>query len=844
MAEKTKQEERKKEIKLRVASALPSHVNRGIVAIDLNVKRELGIVYGEIIEIEGKKKTAAIAWPAPTSDIGENIIRMDRITQENAGVSLGDEVIVRVADWKPAKQVVLAPASEDAVLLKGYEHYILRFLQGRPLVKGDKLIIPIFRKNLYTVVSTNPSGVVKVTSDTRVIVREEVASTVSTSSITYEDIGGLSDQIQKIREMIELPLKHPELFRKLGIEPPKGVLLYGPPGTGKTLLAKAVATEANAHFIAINGPEIISKFVGEAEEKLRKIFEEAKKNAPAIIFIDEIDAIAPKREEVIGEVERRVVAQLLTLMDGLEARGDVIVIAATNRPNAIDPALRRPGRFDREIELPVPDKKGRFEILQIHTRHVPLDIYDSVQRVKGVISSLIDEIEAAESVLGKIKKGGNPNDLLKELKGEIGRRMEKEEDDKITEALERELSYSKELKELYERIKDLEDIEEIKKAVKEASYIVMERVESALRNNILWEMAERTHGFVGADLAALVKEAAMKALRRILPKIDLDKEEIPPEILDELVVRIEDFEEALKEVRPSALREVFIEIPNVHWSDVGGLQEVKKKLKEAVEYPLKYREVFEKMGIEPPKGVLLYGPPGTGKTLLAKAVATESEANFIAIKGPEVLSKWVGESERAIREVFQKARQSAPTVIFIDEIDAIAPNRGLYGDSHVTDRIVNQLLTEMDGISELRDVVIIAATNRPDIIDPSLLRPGRFDRILYVPPPDKEARKEIFKVHLKGVPLDKDVDLDKLAEMTENYSGADIMALVREAVYKALEENGMKPTRVKMKHFEAAMEEVHPSLDAEIVRWYETFASQMKKMRRKVKKEEGPSYIG
>ena len=411
------------------------------------------------------------------------------------------------------------------------------------------------------------------------------------------------------------------------------------------------------------------------------------------------------------------------------------------------------------------------------------------------------------------------------------------------EILERELSYAEELRELYNKIKKAKNLEEMKGIIQSSSYVVRERVETALRNSLLWELAERTHGFVGADLAALVKEAAMKALRRVLPKIDLDKEEIPPEVLDELVVKREDFEEALKEVRPSALREVFIEVPNVHWDDVGGLKDVKKKLREAVEYPLKHRDVFEKMGIEPPKGVLLYGPPGTGKTLLAKAVATESEANFIAIKGPEILSKWVGESERAIREVFQKARQSAPTVIFIDEIDAIAPMRGLFPDSHVTDRIVNQLLTEMDGIAELKDVVVIAATNRPDIIDPSLLRPGRFDRIIYVPPPDKDARLEILRVHTRNVPLDKDVDLEKLAEMTENYSGADLMALVREAVFIALEESGMKPTKVKMKHFLKAMEEVRPSLDSEVVKWYESFAETIKKMKRRARKE-SPNYIG
>ena len=780
------------EARLKVAPALPSHVNRGIVAIDLHTKRALGIVYGDIVEVEGKRKTAAIAWPAPTSDIGQNIIRMDRITQENAGVSIGDEVTVRKASWKPAKQIVLAPASEDAALLKGYEHYISKILSGRPFVKGDKVIIPIFRKNLYVVVSTTPSGIVRLTRDTKIFIREMVVTGDVAASISYEDIGGLSEQIQKVREMIELPLKHPELFRRLGIEPPKGVLLYGPPGTGKTLLAKAVAAESNAHFIAINGPEIMGKFVGEAEEKLRKIFEEAKKNAPSIIFIDEIDAIAPKREEVVGEVERRVVAQLLTLMDGLEARGDVIVIAATNRPNALDPALRRPGRFDREIELPVPDKKGRYEILQIHTRHVPIDVFDSLSRIKRVVGRLAKE--------------------------------------------------DKKFEEVKEKVEGASSVEEAKKVIMGTPYVIRERIETALKNDMLWEIAERTHGFVGADLSALVKEAAMKALRRILPKIDLDKDEIPPEVLEELVVKREDFEEALKEVKPSALREVFVEVPNVHWDDVGGLEEVKKKLREAVEYPLKYRETFEAMGIEPPKGVLLYGPPGTGKTLLAKAVATESEANFIAIKGPEVLSKWVGESERMIREVFQKARQSAPCVIFIDEIDAIAPMRGLFPDSHVTDRIVNQLLTEMDGSSELRDVVVIAATNRPDILDPSLLRPGRFDRIIYVPPPDEEARLKILEVHTRHVPLAEDVDLREIAKITENYSGADLMALVREAVYVSLDESGLKPTKVKMEHFMRALEVVRPSLDPEVVKWYETFAEHIKKMKRV--RRESPAYIG
>ena len=729
----------RKEVILRVHEALPSHVGRGIVAIDMQTKQELGLSSGDIVEIEGKKITAAIVWPSRVEDEGKGIIHMDSIIRSNAGVGIGDKVIVRKANWKNAEKITLAPASENEIIIRGYENYLLKHFMGRPFVKGDKVIVPFFRKSVYVVVSTKPSGIVRVSPQTEIVILDKPVKTSNVPNITYDDIGGLREQVQKIREMIEIPLKHPELFHRLGIEPPKGVLLYGPPGTGKTLLAKAVANETNAYFIPINGPEIMSKFVGEAEERLRKVFEEAQENAPAIIFIDEIDAIAPKREDVLGEVERRVVAQLLTLMDGMESRGDVVVIAATNRPNAIDPALRRPGRFDREIELPVPDRQSRKEILQIHTRNVPL-------------------------------------------------------------------------------AKDVD---------------------------MDW-LADVTHGFVGADLAALVKEAAMKALRRILPEIDLDQETIPPEILDRLQVTRKDFEEALKEVKPSALREVFVEVPSVHWDDVGGLHDVKRLLTESVELPLKKRHSFEAMGIKPPRGILLYGPPGTGKTLLAKAVATESEANFISIKGPEVLSKWVGESEKAIREIFTKARQAAPCVVFIDEIDAIAPRRG-GDDTHVTDRIVNQLLTEMDGISELKDVVVIAATNRPDIIDPSLLRPGRFDRVIYVPPPDRGARLEILKVHTKGVPLADDVNLEEIAEATEGYTGADIAALVREAALVALRHNNMEPTKVTMDDFKRAMELVGPSLDKDTVAFYEAFSKLLsQKVVRKIvaKKEKAPDYFG
>ena len=578
--------------------------------------------------------------------------------------------------------------------------------------------MPVFGQPLILkAVNVNPKNVLaQITESTAVSIREQPAvESEGVSQVTYDDIGGLGDKVKKVREMIELPLRHPELFTKLGVEAPKGVLLYGPPGTGKTLLAKAVANESDASFYSIQGPEIISKFVGEAEQKLRGIFEEAAKNAPSIIFIDEIDSIAPKREEVTGEVEKRVVAQLLTLMDGLKSRGKVVVIAATNRQNAIDPALRRPGRFDREIELGVPDKKGRLEILKIHTRGMPLD-----------------------------------------------------------------------------------------KSVN------------------LEEFAAKTYGYVGADLSALTREAAMKTLRRFLPKMNLDEETIPLRIIENLKVTNEDFNKAFMEIQPSAMREVFVESPNVHWEDVGGLDKVKKELKEAIEWPLKNPAMFKRMGIKPPRGIFLYGPPGTGKTLLAKAVATESESNFISVRGPELLSKWVGESEKGIRETFRKARQSAPCIIFFDEIDSIAPKRGGSIGSNVTETVVNQILTEMDGLEELKDVVVIAATNRPDMVDNALLRPGRFDRLIQVSAPGKETRKKIFEVHLKKVPIAKNVKVDKLAEKTEGYSGADIQAVVREAAMNSLREN-KQAKEVKWKHFEKALKEVLPSLEGEEGKKYDAF---------------------
>ncbi|HEV8289907.1 MAG TPA: CDC48 family AAA ATPase [Candidatus Norongarragalinales archaeon] len=694
-------EEHGKELELKVAEALQIDYGKKVVRIDSNARKILDATTGDVVEIKGKKSTAAIVLPSHPSDEGLNIIRMDGILRQNTGVGLGDRVRIKKAEVKSAKKLVLAP-NQPSRYAPGFDQYVKKNLLGKPLARGDLISINVFGTPFpFAVAQTAPAGIVIVTEETEIQLKEEPMKELGrVSTITYEDIGGLKDEVVKVREMIELPMRHPELFERLGIEPPKGVMIYGPPGSGKTLLARAVANESEAHFITINGPEIVSKFVGEAEEKLRNIFQEAEENAPSIVFIDEIDAIAPKREEVVGEVEKRIVSQLLVLMDGLKSRGKVVVIAATNRPNAIDPALRRPGRFDREIEIGVPTKTSRKEILQIHTRGMPL----------------------AEDV-------------------------------------------------------SLDDL------------------------------ASVTHGFVGADLQALVKEAAMKVLRRILPKIKLEEEVIPTKILEELKVERNDFYNALKEIQPSALREVYIEVPNVKWEQIGGLENVKRELKEAVELPLKRPEVFTKIGIRPVRGILMFGPPGTGKTLMAKAVATESEANFIAIRGPELLSKWVGESEKGVREVFRKARSASPCIIFIDEIDAVTPIRGSDDGSHVTERMVNQLLTELDGISNLKDVVVIGATNRVDIMDPALLRPGRFDKLIEIPMPDAETRLAIFKVHTAKMPIEKDVDLKSLAKNTENFSGADIEAVCREAGMNTIRESKDKVT---MAHFTKAMNTLRP----------------------------------
>jgi len=717
----------KREIVLKVAEAFQQDVGYGRARIDSQARMELDISIGDIIEIEGVKRTAAVVWRAHPNDEGKRLIRIDNLTRKNAGTGLGDSVVVRKADVQPARSVTLAPLISKGQQIQfgsGIETLIKKGLLRRPFNKGDNIIIPgiaLFGSALpFAIINTNPSGIVTITEDTIVRVREEAAQILEQEGprVSYEDIGGLKEELEKVKEMIQLPIKHPKIFNRLGIDPPKGVLLHGPPGTGKTLIAKAVANESGASFYTINGPEIMSKFYGQSEENLRKIFDEAEKNAPSIIFIDEIDAIAPKRSEVHGEVERRVVSQLLTLMDGLKGRGKVIVIGATNIPDAIDPALRRPGRFDREIRIDAPDRDGRKEILQIHTRGMPMS----------------------------------------------------------------------------------EDVD-------------------------LDELADITYGFVGADLAALAREAAMNALRRYLPEIDLEKP-IPVEILEKMEVTMEDFKNAKRGIEPSAMREFFVEIPKVSWNDIGGLDDIKQHLIESVEWPLSNPDMFKRMGITPPRGILLYGPPGTGKTLLAKAVANESKANFISIKGPEVMSKWVGESEKAVRELFKKAKQVAPSIVFLDELDAIAPRRGTYSGSHVTESVVNQLLTSIDGLESMEGVVVIGATNRPDIIDPSLLRPGRFDRLLLIPAPDFKARVEIFKIHTRNMPLADDVSLEELAKETESFSGADIEAFCREAAMIALRKD-RSAKKVTKKHFEKAMESVHASLTEDVIKYYENVSKEL-----------------
>lgn len=719
-------------VSLRVAETDPKFVGKGIAIIDPKIMKELQLGTGDVLELSGnRRRTHALLWSAQQSDFGKKLIRIDGYTRNNLGVGIDDNVSVRKVNADKVQQVVLSPTEDLNVV--GLEEYLPELLEGHVVTKGDSIPINMMGHKIGFIVTTIiPSdGPAIITANTDFVIGSvPKTGTKLIPRVNYEDIGGLRNEIQKVREMIELPMRHPEIFDRIGIEAPRGVLLFGPPGTGKTLLAKAVANETNANFYSIGGPEIMSKFYGESEERLRDTFKQAQENAPSIIFIDEIDSIAPKREEVSGDVEKRVVSQLLTLMDGLESRGKVVVIGATNRPDALDPALRRPGRFDREIEIGIPDQNGRLEILEIHTRGMPLT----------------------------------------------------------------------------------EDVH-------------------------LNAIAKRTHGFVGADLEAVCREAAMRSLRNVLPEINLEETKIPIETLNKIKITPNDFENSLKDVQPSALREVYVQRPNVKWTDIGGLPAVKEELKEAIEWPLTHADLFSEADISPPKGLLLFGPPGTGKTMIAKAVATNSEANFISIKGPELLSKWVGESEKGIREVFRKARQASPCVVFFDELDSVAPRRSTNGgDSHVGERIVSQLLTELDGLEDLRGVIIIGATNRPDIIDEALLRPGRFDRLLEVPLPDNDAIREILRIHMAKKPVDNTVNIEKLVELVKGYSGADIASLVNAAAISAIREhitnnrseqktikkeqakslgdneNRKLPLTISMKHFEDALKKVKRSI--------------------------------
>ncbi|MFC5279259.1 CDC48 family AAA ATPase [Halorubrum rubrum] len=721
------------EVQLEVAKAYPNDSGRGIARLDPDTLLHLKLSPGDIIEIEGAETTAAKVWRADRQDWNTDTVRVDGFTRQNADVGIGERVTIRKAEAEKADKLVLAPPEEASVQFgSDAAGMVKRQILKRPVVERD--IVPVMSSTNHPfmrspgqaipliAVETEPDGVCLITEDTEVELREEPISGFEKtgSGITYEDIGGLQSEIQRVREMVELPMKHPQIFSKLGIEPPQGVLLHGPPGTGKTLLAKAVANETSASFFSIAGPEIISKYYGESEQQLREIFEDAKEESPSIVFIDELDSIAPKREDVTGEVERRVVAQLLTMMDGLETRGQVVVIGATNRVDSVDPALRRPGRFDREIEIGVPDEIGRKEILQIHTRGMPLS----------------DDVS-------------------------------------------------------------------------------------------LDHLADETHGFVGADVESLTKEAAMKALRRYLPEIDLDEEEVPPSLIDRMIVKRDDFAGALTEVEPSAMREVLVELPKVSWEDVGGLTDAKQQVQESVEWPLTTPEKFERMGVEAPKGVLLYGPPGTGKTLMAKAVANETNANFISVRGPQLLSKWVGESEKAIRQTFRKARQVSPTVIFFDELDSLAPSRGQEMGNNVSERVVNQLLTELDGLEEMGDVMVIGATNRPDMIDPALIRSGRFDRLVMIGQPDQEGRERILEIHTADTPLAPDVSLREVAEITDGYVGSDLEGIAREAAIEALRDDD-DAEEVEMKHFRRAMESVRPTITEDIMSYYEEVEREFK----------------
>ncbi len=715
-----------KEVQVRVADAKQRDVGHGKVRIDNNTMEKLGITAGDFMEVRGKRTTVAIAWPAYAEDQAQEIARMDGLLRRNAGVALNEFIIIKKAEVHDSQTIVFAPTDVRLSVDDEFVSFVKRRFMDMPFVEGDMTLLSIFGSSVPLIATrTRPHGPVKVTESTVLqVMSEPTPEKKGLPIVSYEDIGGLRGAIQRIREMVELPLRHPELFQRLGIEPPKGIFLYGPPGCGKTLVAKAVANESDANFFVISGPEIMSKFYGESEARLREIFQKAQEMSPSIIFIDELDAIAPKREEVTGEVEHRVVAQLLSLMDGMGARGNIIVVGATNRPNAIDPALRRPGRFDREIEIGVPDKMGRHEILQIHTRAMPLTSDVNLNRLSDI-----------------------------------------------------------------------------------------------------------SHGYTGADISALCREAAMKSLRRYLPQINLEEERIPSAMLEKMEVNLDDFMNAYREITPTAMREVYVEVPSVQWADVGGLTDIKQELQEAVEWPLKKPEVFKRIGIRPPKGILLFGPPGCGKTMLARAVATESEANLISIKGPELFSKWVGESEKGIREVFRKGRSAAPSIIFFDELDSVAPRRGMGSDdSGASEHVISQLLTEMDGIEALVNVVVIGASNRPDMIDPAILRPGRFDRLIFVPAPDHATRLQILKIHTRNMPLAEGVDVDQITRQAAGYSGADMEAVCREAGLISLRRD-IETKSVTMEDFRNALERVKPSMTSEMENWYQGFTKRFKKTR-------------
>jgi transitional endoplasmic reticulum ATPase len=865
-------------LKLKVADAVQDAVNKGIVRIDSNLMYQIGLKPGSIVQIEGERKTVAIVDRAYPSDIGLNIIRMDGIVRRNAKASIGDVVSVTQIKVKEATRITIAP-SQANVQIQAPPAVFKNGLLGRTCVKGDIVslggtkrrrstmsdspffddIFNLLDENFssfgfsdikFVVVDCIPSKeAIIITENTEVVYSAEaveIKETEKVPDITYEDIGGLNEELSKVRELVELPLKHPEIFERLGVDAPKGVLMFGPPGTGKTLLARAIANETHSNFSIINGPEIMGKFYGQSEENLRKVFEDAEKNSPAIIFIDEIDAIASKRDDSKGEVERRVVAQLLSLMDGLKSRGKVLVIAATNRPNALDPALRRPGRFDREIEIGVPNKEGREAILKIHTRNMPIKPFIKKEYVEKKIESLTNKISDMELKIKTITNEENKKQMVQNV----------DDNKKILT----------DLKILIETLtSDAKDNEEkVKKFIGQKQ----DNLGSTFTEGMIKEIASITHGFVGADLQSLAKEAAMVVLRRVVPELDLKKDErISDDILSKLTVTRDDFYTALRYVRPSAMREVLIEVPNVKWNDIGGLEEVKRDIGEAVEWPLKYKDAFTRLGIKPPRGILLYGPPGTGKTLLAKAVATESEANFISVKGPELISKWVGESEKGIRDIFAKARQTAPCIVFFDEIDAIVSRRSGNDDNKVTERMVNQFLTEMDGVEEMRDVIIIGATNRPDMIDPALIRTGRFDRVIMTPIPDEKARIDIFRVHTKNMPIDykslkdpcedtstisktkkkdsdsKEIFLKYLASRTDGFVGADIEGLCREAAIVSLRKS-MSSKEIVASDFEEAIKNIVPSVTEDVAALYEEFKKHFSVARAKQIKDNLPDYFG